>query len=395
MITTDVLIVGSGPAGGAAALFLSTYGVDTIVLTRYGWTANTPRAHITNQRTIELMRDMGIEDQIIGKGTAHQLMGQTAFCTSLAGHLLARENYPSLAEMPTPAWTPERPKQRCPQMWLNPILQRAVEEQRTISLRFRTRLEGFEQSPNHVLASVRDLASGEKLQIRAKYLVGCDGVGSAVRGALGIEMLGNPKLSYSVSILVRMTGLMKHIDKGEAERYIFVGPEGTWGNWTVIDGKDLWRLTILGTPEKLDLDTLDPVAWVKRALGRDDLPFEVLSVLPWRRSEMIAERFRSGRVFLAGDSAHTMSPTGGMGMNTGMGDAADLGWKLDAVLRGWGGPRLLDSYEIERKPIAARNAAFSTHNWNSWKAPKDCSAILDASEAGARLRREVGEGLRA
>lgn len=198
----------------------------------------------------------------------------------------------------------------------------------------RTKLEGFEQSPTHVLASVRDLASGEKLEIRAKYLVGCDGVGSAVRSALGIEMLGNPKLSYSVSILVRLSGLMQHIDKGEAERYIFVGPEGTWGNWTVIDGKDLWRLTILGTPEKLDLNRLDPSAWVKRALGRDDLPFEVLSVLPWRRSEMIAERFRSGRVFLAGDSAHTMSPTGGMGMNTGMGDAADLGWKLDAVLRG-------------------------------------------------------------
>lgn len=394
-IETPILIVGAGPIGMALALDLGWRGTQATLIEQGDGSIDQPKIGVMSVRTMELFRRWGIAERVRNGGFPEDYKLSILFCTSLAGHLLARENYPSLAEMPTPAWTPERPKQRCPQMWLNPILQRAVEEQRTISLRFRTRLEGFEQSPNHVLASVRDLASGEKLQIRAKYLVGCDGVGSAVRGALGIEMLGNPKLSYSVSILVRMTGLMKHIDKGEAERYIFVGPEGTWGNWTVIDGKDLWRLTILGTPEKLDLDTLDPVAWVKRALGRDDLPFEVLSVLPWRRSEMIAERFRSGRVFLAGDSAHTMSPTGGMGMNTGMGDAADLGWKLDAVLRGWGGPRLLDSYEIERKPIAARNAAFSTHNWNSWKAPKDCSAILDASEAGARLRREVGEGLRA
>ena len=190
----------------------------------------------------------------------------------------------------------------------------------------------------------------------------CDGIGSAVRNSLGIDMQGNAKLSYSISILVRLPGLLDLIDKGQAERYIFVGSDGTWGNWTVINGTDLWRMTILGTEEKLDLKTFDAAQWIRKGLGRDDVDFEVLSILPWRRSELIAASYRHQRVILAGDAAHTMSPTGGMGMNTGMGDAFDLGWKLDATIKGWGGPRLLDSYEAERRPVAIRNAKFSTHN---------------------------------
>lgn len=393
-IETPVLIVGAGPVGMALALDLGWRGTDCMMIEQGDGSIVQPKIGLMAVRTMEFFRRWGIADRIRNCGFPDDYKLSMVFCTSLAGDLLDREEYPSLREMETPPWTTEK-KQRCPQIWLNPILQAAVEEQQSVTLRFRWKLESFEQFPTHVLATVTDLSNNERVLIRASYLIGCDGVGSEVRSALGIEMRGNTKLSYSISILLRMPGLMQHMDKGEAERYIFVGPEGTWGNWTVIDGKDLWRLTILGTPEKLDLETFDASAWVKRALGRDDVPFEVLSVIPWRRSELIAERYGVGRVILAGDSAHTMSPTGGMGMNTGMGDAVDLGWKLDAVLRGWGDASLLESYEIERKPIAIRNAAFSTHNWNAWKSPKDCSAILDDSVEGARLRQEVGQGLRA
>jgi hypothetical protein len=194
--------------------------------------------------------------------------------------------------------------------------------------------------------------------------------------------------------MVEIEDLLDRVGKDEAERYIFVGPEGTWGNWTVVDGKNLWRFTILGSPEKLDLDSLDVAAWVRRALGRDDIPFEVHSVLPWRRAELIADTFRRGRVFLAGDSAHIMSPTGGMGMNTGLGDVVDLGWKLDAVIRGWGAPELLETYEFERRPVAIRNAAASTHNFKSWQPLESTAAILDESPEGEALRRRIGDGLR-
>ena len=144
----------------------------------------------------------------------------------------------------------------------------------------------------------------------------------------------------------------------------------------------------------MPLETFDAAAWVRRAMGADEVPFEVLSVVPWRRSEMLAQRFIDGRVILAGDSAHTTSPTGGMGMNTGMQEVWDLGWKLQGALEGWAGPKLLPSYEIERKPVAARNLSFSTSNFNAWRDVPDTSRILDDTPAGEALRSTVGERLR-
>jgi hypothetical protein len=187
-----------------------------------------------------------------------------------------------------------------------------------------------------------------------------------------------------------MPDLLRYCHYGQAERHIFIGPEGSWGIWTAIDGRELWRLTLLGIEEKLDLAQFDAAGWVRRALGRDDAPFEVLSLLPWRRSEMIADRFLDQRVIIAGDSAHTMSPTGGMGMNTGMCDAVNLGWKLQAMVDGWGGPRLLDSYGAERKPVAKRNASASTTNLGALTSAKNCTHILAKTEEGARVRQEIG-----
>jgi hypothetical protein len=145
-----------------------------------------------------------------------------------------------------------------------------------------------------------------------------------------------------------------------------------------------------GSQEKLDLDTFDPAWWVSRALGRTDVDFEIVAVLPWRRREQTAARFGAGRIVLAGDAAHAMSPTGGMGMNTGVGDAVDLGWKLAAMIAGWGGPRLIDSYEIERKPVAIRNAASSTDNFKVLTSPANCSAILDDGAEGEIARNRIG-----
>jgi 2-polyprenyl-6-methoxyphenol hydroxylase-like FAD-dependent oxidoreductase len=137
-------------------------------------------------------------------------------------------------------------------------------------------------------------------------------------------------LSYSINILIRAPGLVQQHRMGEAERYLFVGPEGTWGNLTVVDGDGTWRLTVLGSDQKFDFDSFDATYWVRRTLGTDAIAFEVLSVDPWRRSETLAERYAEGRVvLLVGDSCHTMSPTGGMGMNTGMQEVLDLGWKLE------------------------------------------------------------------
>jgi len=392
-IETPVLIVGGGPVGLALALDLGWRGAPCTVVEQGDGMVDHPKIGIIQVRTMEFFRRWGIAERVRKAGFPDDYELSITFCTSLGGHLLAKEPYPSIAEAPTPEWTPER-RQRCPQMWLNPLLQRAAQEQTPVSIRLRHKLESFEQHPTHVAARVRDLATDEIVEVRAQYMVACDGATSPIREALGIGMQGKARLSYSVGIMVEIEDLLDRVGKDEAERYIFVGPEGTWGNWTVVDGKNLWRFTILGSAEKLDLDRLDVADWVRRALGRDDIPFEVHSVLPWRRAELIADTFRRGRVLLAGDSAHIMSPTGGMGMNTGLGDVVDLGWKLDAVIRGWGAPELLETYDSERRPVAIRNAAASTHNFKSWQPVESTAAILDESPEGEALRRRIGDGLR-
>jgi len=204
-----------------------------------------------------------------------------------------------------------------------------------------------------------------------------------------------PVLSYSVNIFFRSPSLLRAHDKGEAERYLFVGNHGTWGNITVVDGRGSWRLTFIGSDEKMDLSRFDGAAEVRRAIGRDDVPFEIIAVRPWRRTQAIAREYRKGRVLLAGDAAHTMSPTGGFGMNTGVIDSVNLGWKLQAALEGWAGADLLDSYGIEQRPVALRNSDFSTQNFNLWVAAQEgCESVLEETAAGERARRAVGQRMK-
>ena len=220
----------------------------------------------------------------------------------------------------------------------------------------------------------------------------CDGATSRVRESLGIGTSGIPLLNYSIGVFFRSPGLLEITGHRPAARFIFVSPDGPVGNLTVVDGKDLWRFTYIAGTERPDLNTLDVEGTMRRVLG-DKVKIEILSIAPWRRSQLVADAFRAGPVFLAGDSAHTMSPTGGFGSNTGIGEAVDLGWKLDAVLRGWGGPGLLDSYEAERHPIALRNTQAATSNFRGWYSSADLSGLLEPGEEGDRLRRSVGEEL--
>jgi hypothetical protein len=205
-------------------------------------------------------------------------------------------------------------------------------------------------------------------------------------------MSGVPLLNYSVGVFFRSPDLLDVSGQDPAARFIFVSPDGPVGNLTVVDGRDLWRFTYMVGDSRPNVSELDVEATMRRVLG-EKVKIEILSVAPWRRSQLVADQYRSGSVFLVGDSAHTMSPTGGFGSNTGIGEAVDLGWKLDAVLRGWGGDNLLDSYEVERRPIAVRNSSAATRNFKGWYSDADLSGLLDPDEAGARLRRAVGEEL--
>ncbi len=396
IIDTPVLVVGAGPVGLAMAIDLGARGIPSILIEQGDGTIEHPRTGLVAIRTMEAFRRWGIADQVRGCGFPEDYELSMVFCTSLTGFLLDREPYPNMRDAPTPPETPEK-KQRCPQLWLQPILLQAALDNPLTSVMFKHRFERFEQTSDHVDAIVRDLETGQAKTIRARYLIGCDGPSSLVRAQAGIDMQGR-LLSYSINILIQAPNLAAQHPMGEGERYMFVGPAGMWGNLTVVDGSDIWRLTVLGSNDKIPLDTFDARHWVCKAFGTLDdpgrIPFDVLSVTPWRRSEMLATRYVNGRVALVGDSAHTMSPTGGMGMNTGIQEAVDIGWKLQGLLQGWAGPKLLPSYEVERRPIAERNTSFSTQNFKAWQDTPEPDAVCDDTPEGAAVRAAIGKRLR-
>jgi 2-polyprenyl-6-methoxyphenol hydroxylase-like FAD-dependent oxidoreductase len=391
-----ILIVGAGPVGLAMAIELGNRGVECILVDRGDGTIEHPRTGLVAIRTMEAFRMWGIADAVRNCGFPPAYELSMVFCTSLNGKLLDKEPYPSMAAAPTPPETPEK-KQRCPQLWLQPILSRAVEVHPKVRILYGHEFQSYVEHDDRIVAQLKDLHSGETRHIETPYLLACDGATSTVREQAGIPMEGK-LLSYSVNILFECPGLTARHAMGEAERYMFVGADGMWGNLTVVDGDALWRLTVLGSEEKMNLATFDPHHWIRRALGTEAdpgrIPYTVSSVIPWRRTEMLAESYKKGRMILVGDSAHTMSPTGGMGMNTGIQEVLDLGWKLQGVLAGWAHPQLLESYEVERRPVAIRNISFSTQNFNAWRDTPDPTAVCDDTDEGARVRAALGRRLR-
>jgi hypothetical protein len=199
----------------------------------------------------------------------------------------------------------------------------------------------------------------------------------------------NPVLTYTTNVIFRCPHLLSLHDKGKAYRHIFIGPEGTWATIVAINGRDQWRFSIIGDAAQRDYTQQEIEAAIRRAVGRD-FDFEILSVLPWVRRELVAERYDNGRGFIAGDAAHVMSPTGGFGMNTGIGDAVDLSWKLAAVLDGWGGDALLSSYSIERQPVGVRNVAEASGNLRRMLGVGAHPDLLEPTPQGAATRAKVG-----
>ena len=239
--------------------------------------------------------------------------------------------------------------------------------------------------------------TGQRIDVRARFVVGCDGAGSAVREATGVRLLGEPALTYTTNLIFRRDGFEALHDKPPGYRFILLDEEvGTWATIVAINGRDEWRMSIVrSSADGRVLPESEVRDAIRRAVGRD-FDYELLSVMPWRRRELVAETFRSGpggSVFLAGDAAHAMSPTGGFGMNTGVGDAVDLAWKLDAALAGWAGPGLLASYTAERRPVAERNVREASGNLGRMLSPGPQPGLLDPGPEGAALRARVGRDL--
>jgi 2,4-dichlorophenol 6-monooxygenase len=415
-VETDVLIVGSGPAGASAALFLSTLGVPNIMITKYRWTANTPRAHITNQRTMEIFRDIGIEDQVLADATPHHLIGDTVFCTAIAGEEIGRiltwGNHPARHadhELASPSHNCD-----IPQTYLEPILVRNATARGT-QTQFSTEYLSHSQDSDGVTVRVLNRLTGAEYTIRAKYLIGADGARSAVAADLDLPYEGQMDVAGSMNITFKadLTELCRHrpsvlywvIQPGANVGGIGAGlvrMVRPWHEWLIVWGFDLAQ----GVPEVTEDDALQIV---RNLVGDPGLDAEITGISLWGNNEQYATRLQRGRVFCAGDAVHKHPPSNGLGSNTSIQDSYNLAWKLALVLNGQAGAELLDTYTAERAPVARQivlranksarefGALFEALGLDAAESPEQMHAQIeerkDSSLAGAAKRAAVREAM--
>ncbi|MEV5971580.1 FAD-dependent monooxygenase [Streptomyces sp. NPDC051921] len=355
---TPVLIVGGSLVGLSTSLFLGRLGVPHTLVERHSGTSIHPRGRGNNVRTMELFRGAGVERRI--EEAASVLGGnngilQTPTLVGDAGEWLFREIDPGggVARFSPAGWC------LCSQNDLEPVL---LQEARELGgdLRYSTELMSFEQDADGVTARVKSRETGEHTTIRADYLVAADGPRSPVRERLGIGHTGPGDLFHNVSITFVSRDLADVVGDRRFIICYLTNPEAD-GALLPVDNRERWVFHAPWHPERGE--TLEEFTdercreHIRRAVGVPDLHVEITGRAPWHAAERIAERYADGRVFLAGDSAHEMPPTGAFGSNTGIQDAHNLAWKLAAVLNGWAGPGLLASYDAERRPVAEATSA--------------------------------------
>ncbi len=391
MTDFDVLIAGAGPTGLTLAHELGRRGVRTALLERRPEPQFLPKMERCNARTMEIFRRVGLAEKIRAAGLPGWAPMDVFIVTALDRPPLLTLPYPSvdqaraeIAEAPNDGSQPCEPYQLVSQYTLEPLLKAEVERLPSVSVRFGRELVEFAEQPGGVTAVTRD-AAGRTETVRGKYLVGCDGGASLVRKGLGIKLRGEGDLLRLSQALFRCDALKDLIPIGD-------GP-GLGRHYHVADD----RATFLIMQDSMVHWTLhsvtdDPEEMKRRfeAVVARPVDYEMLYCGPWRQNLLLADRYRSGRVFLAGDSAHLVIPTGGLGMNTGVGDAVDLAWKLWGAVSGWAGPGLLESYEVERRQVGDRNvgasryASLGRRKWRGLGGP-DCFRD-DAAGDAARKR---------
>jgi 2-polyprenyl-6-methoxyphenol hydroxylase-like FAD-dependent oxidoreductase len=377
-----VLIAGGGPVGLALAVELGRRDIECVLVEKRDGSVPVPKMSQVSTRAMEFCRRWGIAEEVKKAVWSENHALDFVYLTSLTGHELMRQKVPSYAERGQLPYTPEGPSP-CPQIYFDPILAARAKSFPSVTLRYNTGLDSFEHDADCVRAVVSDTETGKRETLTAGYLVGCDGPGGVVRAALGIELGGLGAIANSINIFFRSIELATRHDKGWARFYRLIDGTGCWAELIAIDGRELWRLTVFHeTARDFDAD-----AFLRRAMGCD-FAFELISVLPWERRDYVAERYFDGRVLIAGDAAHQCSPTGGLGMHMGLAEAVNIAWKLEAMIDGWGGSGLLDSYEAERQPLARHNVDISTLSYQNITGIPGSDAFDEDSAEGERQRKK-------
>jgi flavin-dependent monooxygenase StaC len=386
---TDVLIVGGGPVGMALALDLKYRDVNFMIINAGDGSVPHPKVSTIGPRSMEFFRRWGITDKIRNAGWPGSYPLDVAWVTKVGGHEVYRLNRGTTDSRPVHVHTPE-PDQICPTHWLTPLLMREVGIHPDGPLRTRYKLDGFADHDDHVVATISNLADGSALTVRARFMVACDGAPAPVRRACDIASPARYETRVFRNILFRAPQLSEQLGQRNALVYFPMLSSSVRFPMRAMDGRDLYNIVVGVDGSE---QSLQPATSLVTSAIAFDTPFEVLFDNEWHLTHRVAEQFRVGRVFLVGDAAHTLSPSGGFGMNTGICGAADLGWKLAAELDGWAGPGLLDTYQTERRPIALESLEEANLNLlrtMNRTVPPDLH--LD-SPAGERARAEMAQQL--
>jgi 2,4-dichlorophenol 6-monooxygenase len=371
--TVPVLIVGGGGCGLASSIFLSDHGVESLLVERHASTSFLPKAHYLNQRTMEIFRQHGLADELYEVGTPMSQLGKVKFMTTLGGdgHLDGRtlfelESFGGGATAEAYERDSPGPSTNYPQLRLEPLLRRHAEKRAPGQVLFHHELIDLDVDAHGAVATIHNRDTDERFQVRSSFVIAADG-GKTLGTQFGVTMQGPTGLVDMVNMHFR-ADLSPWWDD-EAIITFFNNPEGgsTWGAGAMAVmgptwGKqsEEWSITFgfrPDDPEVFDESTVIPK--LRKLLKIPDLEVECLNLSHWIVEGVLADKFRVGRVFFAGDAAHRHPPTTGLGLNTAIQDAHNLAWKLAGVVKGKAGPALLDTYERERRPVAARNVDWA------------------------------------
>lgn len=397
-LETSVLIVGAGPVGLTLALDLAWRGIDvTIVERRRPGEPPDPKCNHVAARTMEVFRRLGVAEQLRNAGLPEDYPHDAAYRTTFTGRELTRVVIPCRRDRDTDMsgadshWPTAELPHRINQLFLEPILFAHSAAQPRVTILNQVEVEGFEQNDDGVLARLRDLASDTTRTIAARYLIGCDGARSTIRRAIGARLEGDAVVQQVQATFIRAPDLIHRVGSKPAWMNISVNPRRN-GNVIAIDGRERWMIFNYLRPDET-FDSVDRAWAIRTILGvGPEFTYEILSNEDWVGRRLIANTFRSGRVFLAGDSAHIWVPYAGYGMNAGIADAMNLSWLLAAHLNGWAPSAILDAYEAERWPITSQVSHYAMSHAEKEIARRGAvSALIEADgPEGDFARAEAG-----
>jgi 2-polyprenyl-6-methoxyphenol hydroxylase-like FAD-dependent oxidoreductase len=363
---TSVLIVGGGPVGMTLAIDLAWRGIDvTVAEVRQAGEPPSPKCNQVSARSMEIYRRLGLARNVRDAGLPPDYPNDVVSCTSVTGCELSRLNIPCRAERFSDknavdaSWPTPEPSHRINQTYLEPVLFAHAAAQPRIRIINRTQIEGFSQTEDGVIATARDLDTGEPLQIGAQYLVGCDGAKSMVRKAIGANLSGTPEIQRVQSTFIKAPGLIDRLPGKRAWMFFALNPRRC-GTVIAVDGRETWIIHNFLYRGESEVDTIDRDWAIRAILGVDaNFDYDVISKEDWVGRRLVADRFYNGRAFICGDAAHLWIANGGYGMNAGIADAATLAWMMAATLKGWAPSSILAAYEAERQPITEQVSHFA------------------------------------